>query len=429
MAQKARGGWLGGRVRLEREEGLVLERFDAFLFDLDGVVCLGNEPLPRAKESLARLRRAGKGIRFLTNDPRPTRAEISARLRGMGIEVRAGEVVSSGWATAGYLAEEGVPSAYVVGSGSLESEIRGAGIEVAEAGDGPGTVVVGTDERASYGHVEAAARLISGGARFVATNPDGSFPAPGGRIPGTGALVAAVAAASGRRPDAVVGKPNPWMFELALGGLDASPDRIAVVGDNPETDVLGAHRTGLAAILVSKSLAVFPSPRDYRIPEATIPDLSHLLDPGFEVGTWESPPLRLARAGGGRGRRCGLRRLGPGASRQEDGQRPVGVAVGAGGVRRDRRGGGCARGRGGDRPRRGGGAARRCLLGPHLAGLRLSGWRGHPVRHVLFQVRCGCWESAARWQRDRRGRLLRPGGAAPGPSADAPPVAFGRAPG
>jgi HAD superfamily hydrolase (TIGR01450 family) len=278
-------------VRPEREEGLVPERFEAFLFDVDGVVCLGNEPLPRARESLALLRRAGKGIRFLTNDPRPTRAETSARLKGMGIEARVEEVVSSGWATAGYLAEEGISAACVIGSESLRSEIRGADVEVADAVESPEAVVVGGDERASYWHVEAAAGLISAGARFVATNPDGSFPVPGGRAPGTGALVAAVAAASGRRPDEVVGKPSPRMFELALAGVGAPPERIAVVGDDPETDVLGAHRSGLTAILVSKSPSVSPSPRDFRVPDATIPDLALLLDPGIEVGAWEKPPF------------------------------------------------------------------------------------------------------------------------------------------
>lgn len=270
---------------------MLADQFDAFLFDLDGVVYLGDEPLPYAKESLVRLRKEGKAIRFLTNDPRPTRAEISARLQGMGIEAHTEEVVSSGWATAGYLAEEGVPSAYVVGGEGLVSEIRGANVEIAGACDGPKTVVVGADERASYRHVEVAARLISHGAGFVATNPDGYFPVQRSRSPGTGAMIAAVAAASGRRPDAIVGKPNTRMFELALENLDAPPERIVMVGDNPETDVLGAHRTGLTAILVSEFSVTFPSPRDFRIPDATIPDLSHLFDSGLKVRAWKKPPF------------------------------------------------------------------------------------------------------------------------------------------
>ncbi len=219
---------------------MLADLFDAFLLDLDGVVYVGNEPLPRARKSLERLRETGKVLRFLTNDPRPTRDEVARRLSGIGVQAHAEEVATSGWATAGYLAEAGLHSAYVVGSPGLANEIRNAGVEVVNTGQAE-AVVVGADERTSYRHVERAARLIRRGAYFVATNPDGSFPAQEGSSPGAGAIVAAVEAAAGRRPDTIIGKPHPPMFELALEGLGAEPDRVAVVGDNPETDILGAH--------------------------------------------------------------------------------------------------------------------------------------------------------------------------------------------
>jgi HAD superfamily hydrolase (TIGR01450 family) len=266
---------------------VLAERFDAFLFDLDGVVYLGDEPLPRARESLARLRGEGKEIRFLTNDPRPTREEVPRRLTGMGIEAHVEEVVTSGWATAEHLRKSGTRSAYVVGSPGLKAEIRRAGVEVVTSGR-PEIVVVGADERTSYRHIRRAARLISEGATFVATNPDGSFPTPQGPAPAAGAIAAAVEAASGRRPTAV-GKPHPAMFDAALGSLDAERERVIMVGDNPETDVLGAHRAGIAAVLVAERVPAFPSERDFRAPDVTIPDLSSLFDPTVEVRRWEKP--------------------------------------------------------------------------------------------------------------------------------------------
>jgi HAD superfamily hydrolase (TIGR01450 family) len=274
---------------------VLAERFDAFLFDLDGVVYLGERPLPRAEESLARLREAGKAVRFLTNDPRPTREEVARKLAGMGVEAREGEVVTSGWATAEHLRKSGVGSAYVVGSPGLASGIRQAGIEVTASGR-PEAVVVGADERTSYRHIRQAAGLIHEGASFVATNPDGSFPTPEGPSPGAGAIAAAVEAASGRRP-VVVGKPNPSMFDAATEGLGAGA-RIAMVGDNPETDVLGAHRYGIPAVLVSEEAPAFPSERDFRAPDATVPDLSYLFDAGVSIRRWERPsfpwPERVA---------------------------------------------------------------------------------------------------------------------------------------
>ena len=105
----------------------IVERFESFLLDLDGVVYVGDEPMPNAVESLVRLREAGKRLRFLTNNPRLTRLQVSRRLANMGVEAREEEVVTSGWATAHYLREEGISSAYVLGSRGLIAEVLGAG--------------------------------------------------------------------------------------------------------------------------------------------------------------------------------------------------------------------------------------------------------------------------------------------------------------
>lgn len=274
---------------------MLADVFDAFLFDLDGVVYLGDSPLPRAGESLSRLREAGKKVRFLTNDPRPTREDVVDKLVGMGVEAHMEEIVTSGWATAELLRKDGMRSAYVVGSKGLRSELRRAGIEVSASGR-PESVVVGADEYTSYRHIRQAARLISGGATFVATNPDGSFPTPEGPAPAAGAIVAAVEVVCGVRPT-VVGKPSPAMFETITEGLDAGM-RAVMVGDNPETDILGAHRAGICAILVSEEAPAFPSARDFRIPDATIQDLSCLFDTAVSARPWKKPtfpwPERVA---------------------------------------------------------------------------------------------------------------------------------------
>ena len=136
-----------------------------------------------------------------------------------------------------------------------------------------------------------------GGARFVATNPDGSYPTSEGPIPGAGAIVAAVQAVIGEIPVAIIGKPNPRFFELALEGLDTESNRIAMVGDNPLTDIQGALRLGLAGILVAKA-----SPRsseDYTVPtpDVTISDLSFLFDPHIRVRTRrEGIPAGVAKS-------------------------------------------------------------------------------------------------------------------------------------
>src|SRR5918998_3877635 len=255
---------------------MIAERFDAFLFDLDGVVYLGDELLPGSEEALARLREAGKEVRFLTNDPRPTRAQVRRRLAGMGVGVDAEEVITSGWATANYLLQNGVESAYVIGSRGLASEIGVVGVEVVDRGPCE-VVVVGSDEHVSYSHIRQASRYIFDGSRFIATNADGSFPSPKGPLPGTGAIVEAIKVVTGEEP-VVVGKPYPPMFDMALMGLDVTRDRTVMVGDTLAADIVGARRAGIAGVLVSRAQDLRFHAGDLHAPDAVIRDLTGLME-------------------------------------------------------------------------------------------------------------------------------------------------------
>ncbi|QCW03602.1 HAD-IIA family hydrolase [Natrinema pallidum] len=263
---------------------MIAKRFDVLLLDLDGVVYLGDEPLPDAVDSINRLYELDKEIRFLTNDPRPTRRTIASDLRELGINAQEDEIVTAGWATAKYLAQQGVTTAAVVGSEGLETELQSEGVEVTDSD--PEAMVVGADEGTSYRDIRRATRHIDQGAVFVGTNPDGSFPTPDGPAPGAGAVVRAVEAAAGTEPT-VVGKPEPLMFEMALNGL-GDDVRAVVIGDTPATDVLGAHRAGHTGILVADEEPTAASARDLQVPDLTISTLADLFTEGIE--TWESPP-------------------------------------------------------------------------------------------------------------------------------------------
>ncbi|WP_323173461.1 HAD-IIA family hydrolase [Natrialba sp. PRR66] len=263
---------------------MIAEQFDVFLLDLDGVVYVGDKPLPDAVDSVNRLYELDKELRFLTNDPRPTRQTIASNLRELGINAQENEVVTSGWATAQYLAQQSVTTAAVVGGEGLETELQAEGIEITDKD--PEAMVVGADEETSYRDIQRATRHIDEGAVFVGTNPDGSFPTPDGPAPGAGAIVRAVEAAAGTEPT-IVGKPEPLMFEMALNGL-ADDVSAVVIGDNPATDILGAHRAGHTGILVADEEPTAASARDLQEPDLTISTLSNLFTNGIE--TWESPP-------------------------------------------------------------------------------------------------------------------------------------------
>lgn len=226
---------------------MLADQYDAFLVDMDGVVHLGEEAVPGAPEAIRALRDRGKTVRFVTNNSRASREALVEKLAGFGIEAEPADVVSAGWATVAHVADRGVDAVHVLGGDQLAEMVRAEGIAVRD--EDVDAVVVGHDESVTYDDLQRATRLVvHGGADLVAANADGWFPTEGGVAPGTGAILAALEAAT-ETEATVVGKPEPEVFEIALDGLPA--DRTVMVGDNPTSDVVGAERAGIDAVLVT----------------------------------------------------------------------------------------------------------------------------------------------------------------------------------
>jgi HAD superfamily hydrolase (TIGR01450 family) len=230
--------------------------------DLDGVVWLAGHALPGAAQAVTRLRQAGQRVVFLTNNSGPLLADHVSALAKVGIDCAADEVATSAQAAAEMLP----PSSRVavVGDRGILEALAGRGAEVVPLQAGPDTVVVGRTLDLDYGTLAAAATAVRGGARFIATNTDSTFPtgAGSGLLPGAGALVAFVATAAGRSPE-VAGKPHQAMVDLVktrFGAIDV------MVGDRPDTDGLFAQRAGarfglvLSGVTTAADLPVQPEP-------------------------------------------------------------------------------------------------------------------------------------------------------------------------
>ena len=228
---------------------MLADRYDAFLFDLDGVLYRGSAPVPHAAEALTSLREAGKGIAFVTNNSASTPDTVAERLRSVGVRADPSEVETSAITTAHLLASRAVRSAFVVGEEGVRSALGAQGIEIHDdPSGGVDVVVVGLDREVDYAKLRTASILVQRGAALVATNPDGSFPAADGEVwPGAGALLAAIEATTGVKAE-VVGKPEPPILEAALrragGGVPL------LVGDRLDTDIAGAERLGWDSLLV-----------------------------------------------------------------------------------------------------------------------------------------------------------------------------------
>jgi HAD superfamily hydrolase (TIGR01450 family) len=262
------------------------EKYDVFLFDLDGVIYIGNRLLPGSKETIEKLRNRGKQIYFLTNDPRFSRQELCERLSYLGINASLEEFITAGWATAHYLVQHSINYVYVLGTESLKKEISNQGIKIVRQGECQ-AVVVGYSEDTTFHQVQQAVRYIEKGAKFVATNDDKSFPSAEGRCVATGAIVQAVQVACQQRP-IIIGKPYPYMFHMALENV-AHNARVVMIGDSPDTDILGAHQYGIDAILVEEKQLCYPVKCDYRYPNAKIENLRDLFSSNSVSSCWNSP--------------------------------------------------------------------------------------------------------------------------------------------
>ena len=225
------------------------DRYDAFLFDLDGVLFRGDAPIEGASGTVAALRALGKRIAFVTNNSSRRPEAVAAHLRSVGVDASPQEVETSALTTAALLASRGIRSAFVVGEEGLRGALVDAGIEVANAtADRVDAVVVGWDRQLTYATLRDAAVFVQDGAALVATNADANYPASDGhRWPGAGAILAAIETACETRAE-VVGKPNAPLLEAAL--RRAGGGRPLLIGDRLDTDIEGARRLGWDSALV-----------------------------------------------------------------------------------------------------------------------------------------------------------------------------------
>jgi NagD protein len=175
-----------------------------FAFDLDGTLYSGEAAVSGAIKLVEGLRKGYK-IAFFTNNSWKTAAEVLEKLSRLGFECRREEVYAASSASVRYLKEAGLDNLFVIGSPALRAEVREAGLRLLDDGFAD-NLVVALDYGFGYDKIAAALSILTRGGKFVACNEDPSFPAGAGKtLPGCGAMVAAVAAASRRRPDFIVG--------------------------------------------------------------------------------------------------------------------------------------------------------------------------------------------------------------------------------
>lgn len=223
----------------------------ALVIDMDGVLWRGSQPLPGLVQLFELIHLTDTPYVLATNNASRSPMDDSRRLADLGVTVDPGRILTSGLAASQMLPEQCPPPGpvFIIGTENLVSVFTEAGYDIVDRGKDAQAVVVGFDRQLTWHKLAEASLALANGAFFLGTNPDPSFPSERGLVPGNGAQLAALTAATGIKP-LIVGKPEPMMYALSLDKLGSEPSQTLAVGDRLETDILGGLRAGFQTALL-----------------------------------------------------------------------------------------------------------------------------------------------------------------------------------
>ena len=248
-----------------------LSSIKALILDLDGVLWRANQPIGDLPSIFHGIKNRGWKVILATNNATRTIEQYVERMASYGVTIEGWQVVHSGIAAAKHLLElyPGGGPIYILGEQGVIQALAERGFYPAE--EKVLAVVAGMDRSLSYDKLRKATLFIRSGCPFIATNPDRTFPTPEGLVPGAGAILAALEAATYVSPY-VAGKPAPEMYRIALERLKLTPSEVLVVGDRPETDIAGAQGLGCHTALVLSGVVNDEEARQWQPPPDMICD-------------------------------------------------------------------------------------------------------------------------------------------------------------
>jgi 4-nitrophenyl phosphatase len=249
----------------------------ALILDMDGVLWRDATPIGNLPGIFNRIRELGINFAFATNNSTKTTDGFVETLANFGVELDGRQIITSSRATAERLARQFPEggSVFVIGeTGILYALEQHNFYPVTDARDETHpivAVVAGFDRHCSYEKLRRATLLIRAGVPFYGTNPDKTFPSPEGLVPGAGALQAAITAATDIEPR-VIGKPSPYLMQIALERLGARPEETLVVGDRLETDIAAGQAAGCRTALVLSGVSTRAQAQSWSPPVDIITD-------------------------------------------------------------------------------------------------------------------------------------------------------------
>ncbi len=255
----------------------------ALILDMDGVLWRDTSPIGDLPSIFARIHDLGLNVAFATNNSTKTVDEFLTKFNSFGVNIDPWKIVTSSLATAQKLQEDFPDggTVFIIGENGVCNALSEQGFDViVDPMDGShvDAVVVGLNREFTYSHLCRATLHIRAKARFYGTNPDNTFPTPIGLVPGAGAILAAIEAATDISPF-IIGKPYPYMMQLVLSRLYTKPEETLVVGDRLETDIMAGQAVKCKTVLVLSGVTSMKKVETWENkPDDVIEDLSNLIN-------------------------------------------------------------------------------------------------------------------------------------------------------
>jgi len=253
------------------------------IIDMDGVLWHDTKPLGNLERIFDRIRELNYKFILATNNATKTVDEYLEKLAQFDVRLEENHIINSAQAAGKYLRKTFGPGTvvHVVGQPSLIQTLQSYDLQISDGEEDAVEVVVASlDYQLTYEKLQRASLLIQSGCAFIGTNPDITLPTPIGFIPGSGTIIGALEIASGKKAK-IIGKPEPLLYEMALGRLELSPDETLAIGDRLETDIAGAQAAGIHTALVLTGASTISEAKNYRHPpEIITEDFTELIFDG-----------------------------------------------------------------------------------------------------------------------------------------------------